>query len=156
MIVVENLTKSFGGRDLLSTVSFSVSSHEKVGVVGANGSGKTTLLKMIAGDEPASGGQINISEGEKLKQINEAEGRARQIELLAQATATGLREVALAVKEDGGEEAVSLRIAEQYVSAFEKLAKESTTLLLPSNLSDVGGTVAGLQKVLKKIDATTP
>jgi regulator of protease activity HflC (stomatin/prohibitin superfamily) len=99
---------------------------------------------------------INISEGEKLKQINEAEGRARQIELLAQATATGLREVALAVKEDGGEEAVSLRIAEQYVSAFEKLAKESTTLLLPSNLSDVGGTVAGLQKVLKKIDATTP
>jgi regulator of protease activity HflC (stomatin/prohibitin superfamily) len=97
---------------------------------------------------------INISEGEKLKQINEAEGRARQIELLAQATATGLREVALAVKEDGGDEAVSLRIAEQYVAAFEKLAKESTTLLLPSNLSDVGGTVAGLQKILKKIDAT--
>ena len=99
---------------------------------------------------------INISEGEKLKQINEAEGRARQIELLAQATATGLREVALAVKEDGGDEAVSLRIAEQYVSAFEKLAKESTTLLLPSNLSDVGGTVAGLQKILKKIDVTAP
>jgi regulator of protease activity HflC (stomatin/prohibitin superfamily) len=99
---------------------------------------------------------INISEGEKLKQINEAEGRARQIELLAQATATGLREVALAVKEDGGDEAVSLRIAEQYVSAFEKLAKESTTLLLPSNLSDVGGTVAGLQTILKKIDATAP
>ena len=99
---------------------------------------------------------INISEGEKLKQINEAEGRARQIELLAQATATGLREVALAVKEDGGDEAVSLRIAEQYVAAFEKLAKESTTLLLPSNLSDVGGTVAGLQKILKKIDATAP
>ena len=64
MIVVENLTKSFGGRDLLSTVSFSVSSHEKVGVVGANGAGKTTLLKMIAGDEPSSGGQVNISEGE--------------------------------------------------------------------------------------------
>ncbi|MTI50668.1 MAG: paraslipin [Alcanivorax sp.] len=99
---------------------------------------------------------INISEGEKLKQINEAEGRARQIELLAQATATGLSEVARAIQQDGGDEAVSLRIAEQYVAAFEKLAKESTTLLLPSNLSDVGGTVAGLQKVLKKIDATAP
>ncbi|GAA5132107.1 SPFH domain-containing protein [Alloalcanivorax gelatiniphagus] len=99
---------------------------------------------------------INISEGEKLKQINEAEGRARQIELLAQATATGLSEVARAIQQDGGDEAVSLRIAEQYVAAFEKLAKESTTLLLPSNLSDVGGTVAGLQKVLKKIDATQP
>ncbi|MCH2556426.1 MAG: paraslipin [Alcanivorax sp.] len=99
---------------------------------------------------------INISEGEKLKQINEAEGRARQIELLAQATATGLSEVATAIRQDGGDEAVSLRIAEQYVAAFEKLAKESTTLLLPSNLSDVGGTVAGLQKVLKKIDVTEP
>jgi ATP-binding cassette, subfamily F, member 3 len=64
MIVVENLTKSFGGRDLLSAVSFTVSSGEKVGVVGPNGAGKTTLLKMIAGDEPASTGQVNISEGE--------------------------------------------------------------------------------------------
>ncbi len=64
MIVVENLTKTFGGRDLLSTVSFTISSHEKVGVVGANGAGKTTLLKMIAGDEPSSAGHVNISEGE--------------------------------------------------------------------------------------------
>jgi ATP-binding cassette subfamily F protein 3 len=64
MIVVENLTKTYGGRDLLSTVSFTVSSNEKVGVVGANGAGKTTLLKMIAGDEPSSAGQVNVSEGE--------------------------------------------------------------------------------------------
>ena len=64
MIVVENLKKTFGGRDLLSEVSFTVSSNEKIGVVGANGAGKTTLLKMIAGDEPSSGGQVNISEGE--------------------------------------------------------------------------------------------
>jgi regulator of protease activity HflC (stomatin/prohibitin superfamily) len=92
---------------------------------------------------------INISEGEKMKQINEAEGRAKQIELIAMATAEGLRQVASAVKEDGGEEAVSLRIAEQYVGAFEKVAKESTTLLLPQGLSDIGGAVAGLQKVLK-------
>ena len=97
---------------------------------------------------------INISEGEKMKQINEAEGRARQIELIATATAEGLRQVAGAVKEDGGEEAVSLRIAEQYVSAFEKVAKESTTLLLPQGLSDIGGAVAGLQKVLKTVEKT--
>lgn len=95
---------------------------------------------------------INISEGEKLKQINEAEGRARQIELVALATAKGLSLVARAVKEDGGEEAVSLRIAEQYVAAFEKVAKESTTMLLPNGLSDIGGAVAGLQKVLKSVE----
>jgi len=97
---------------------------------------------------------INISEGEKMKQINEAEGRAKQIELVALATAKGLNMVARAVKEEGGEEAVSLRIAEQYVAAFEKVAKESTTLLLPQGLSDIGGAVAGLQKVLKTVEKT--
>lgn len=64
MIVVENLTKTFGGRDLLSAVAFTVSSGEKVGVVGANGAGKTTLLKMIAGDEPSSAGNVAVSDGE--------------------------------------------------------------------------------------------
>ena len=97
---------------------------------------------------------INISEGEKMKQINEAEGRAQQIELVALATAKGLNMVARAVREEGGEEAVSLRIAEQYVAAFEKVAKESTTMLLPNGLSDIGSAVAGLQKVLKTVDKT--
>lgn len=97
---------------------------------------------------------INVSEGEKTKQINEAQGRAEQIQLIASATAEGLRHVAGAVNEEGGEEAVSLRIAEQYVTAFEKVAQESTTLLLPQGLSDIGGTVAGLQNVLKTVDKT--
>ena len=78
----------------------------------------------------------------------------QQIELVALATAKGLRMVATAVKEEGGQEAVSLRIAEQYVAAFEKVAKESTTMLLPNGLSDIGGAVAGLQKVLKTVDKT--
>ncbi|WP_417655753.1 SPFH domain-containing protein [Pseudidiomarina aestuarii] len=93
---------------------------------------------------------INLSEAEKQKQINEAEGRAREIEMIATATAQGLREIASAIQEPGGESAVSLRVAEQYVREFGRLAKETNTLILPAQLSDIGGAVAGLTEVLKK------
>ena len=94
---------------------------------------------------------INLSEGEKLKQINEAEGKAQEIELLATATAGSIRQVSAAINEPGGSDAVSLRIAEQYVQEFGKLAKEGNTMILPANLADIGGTVAGLSKVLEGI-----
>lgn len=44
--------------------------------------------------------------------------------------------------EQNGGAAASLSVAEQYVSAFSNLAKESNTILLPSNTGDVGGMVA--------------
>lgn len=92
---------------------------------------------------------INLSEGEKLKQINEAEGRAREIELIAEATAEGIRKIALAIKEPGGSEAVSLRIAEQYVKEFGNLAKTNNTMIIPAELANIGGAVAGLSEVLR-------
>lgn len=92
---------------------------------------------------------INLSEAEKQKQINEAEGRAREIELIAIATAEGLRKIASAIQEPGGQDAVSLRVAEQYVKEFGNLAKETNTLILPAQLADIGGAVAGLTEVLK-------
>lgn len=94
---------------------------------------------------------IKRSEGEKSKQINEAEGKAREIELLATATAASIRQVAMAINEPGGSDAVSLRIAEQYVKEFGNLAKANNTMIIPANLADIGGTVAGLTKVLEGI-----
>jgi regulator of protease activity HflC (stomatin/prohibitin superfamily) len=97
--------------------------------------------------------QINIAEGTKQQvvlasegaltdQVNRAKGEAEAILQVAQATAEGLRKVAQAVTESGGMEAVSLRVAEQYVQAFRELAKESTTVLLPANAGDAGSLVA--------------
>lgn len=91
---------------------------------------------------------IKESEAEKLRQINEAEGKAQEITLLAHATSEGLRRIALAINEPGGSDAVNLRIAEQYVKEFGNLAKETNTMILPSNLADISGTVASLGKVL--------
>lgn len=92
---------------------------------------------------------INLSEAEKQKQINEAEGRAKEIELVAVATAEGLRKIAEAIQTPGGKDAVSLRIAEQYVGEFGKLAKTNNSMIIPAELSNVGGAVAGLAEVLK-------
>ena len=117
---------------------------------------------VIAESEGEREAKINVAEGEKQevikqseairdKQVNEAEGKAKEIEMLATATAMGIRAIAEAIESPGGAQAVNLRIAEQYVKEFGNLAKTNNTLIIPNNLSDVGGMVAGLAKVL---DAT--
>ncbi|MBR4737868.1 MAG: paraslipin [Rhodocyclaceae bacterium] len=93
---------------------------------------------------------INLSIAEKEKQINEAEGKASEIRMLAEATAAGIERIAAAINQPGGEQAVSLRIAEQYVSEFGKIAKTGNTLILPAELADIGGAVAGLREILAK------
>lgn len=92
---------------------------------------------------------IKESEGEKQRRINEAEGRAREIELVAVATAEGIRQIAEAIQSPGGTDAVNLRVAEQYLKEFGNLAKETNTLIIPSDLSDVAGMVASVTRLLK-------
>ena len=91
---------------------------------------------------------INHSEGDKLRQINEAEGRAREIELIAVATSEGIRKIASAISEPGGKDAVSLRVAEQYVKEFGNLAKTNNTMIIPAELAGIGGAVASLTQIL--------
>jgi len=79
----------------------------------------------------------------------EVKGKAQEIALLAQATAHGIAQIAQAIELPGGKDAVNLRVAEQYVKEFGKLASESTTMIIPSNLGDVGGMVASLGKLLQ-------
>jgi regulator of protease activity HflC (stomatin/prohibitin superfamily) len=93
---------------------------------------------------------IAISEGEKQKRINEAEGQAAQIELVARATAHGIQEIAQAIQAPGGADAVSLRVAEQYLAEFGKLAQVNNTMIVPSNLTDLSSVLAISKKVLDK------
>ncbi len=85
---------------------------------------------------------IKESEAQKARQINEAEGEATAILAVARATAEGMREVAAAVRAEGGIEAMQLRIAEQYVEQFGKLAQQGNTFVLPANMSDIGSMIA--------------
>ena len=110
--------------------------------------------------------QINMAEGYKQEivlrseaaltdSVNRAKGEGEAILLVAEATAKGLSVVADAIQSKGGEGAVALRVAEQYVAAFAHLAKESTTLILPANASDAGNMVAQAVSIYDTIRAKT-
>jgi regulator of protease activity HflC (stomatin/prohibitin superfamily) len=85
---------------------------------------------------------IKESEAKKQQQINEAHGEAEAILAVATATAEGLRKVAGAVIDRGGAEAMQLRVAEQYIQEFGKLAKTGNTFVVPANLADLTSIMA--------------
>jgi regulator of protease activity HflC (stomatin/prohibitin superfamily) len=89
------------------------------------------------------------SEGLRLRQINEAEGEAAALRSVAEATAESIKLVADAIRNEGGMEAVQLKVAENYVEQFGKLAKVGNTLILPANLADMGGLIATAMSVVK-------
>lgn len=106
--------------------------------------------------------KINMAEGQKQEvvlnseaaltdQVNRAKGEAEAIIAVAEATAKGIELIAAAISRQGGEDAIALRIAEQYVAAFEKLAKSSTTMLLPASANDAGSIVAQAMTVFESI-----
>lgn len=120
---------------------------------------RATILNSEAAREAA----INTAEGEKQKvikasearkqqQINEAEGQASAILAIASATAEGIRRVAQAINEPGGFEAVQLRVAEQYVAEFGRIAKASSTIVVPSNLGDVASMLSVAMNVIRRPD----
>ena len=90
---------------------------------------------------------IKASEANRQQRINEAEGQAAAIRAVASASAEGLRQVAAAIRTDGGMEAVQLRVAEQYVAQFGQIAQKSNTVVVPANVSDVAGMIAAAMKV---------
>ena len=97
---------------------------------------------------------IKQSEAAKQQQINEAEGEAQAIMAVATATAEGLRRVADAVTAPGGQDAMRLRVAEDYVQQFGSIAKSANTLVVPANLSDIASMVAMATKVFDHARST--
>lgn len=63
ILQLENISKSFGSRDLFENVNFKLEAHDRLALVGPNGAGKTTLLKIIAGEEESDDGRVVLSKG---------------------------------------------------------------------------------------------
>ena len=120
--------------------------REKRAVIAESEGAKQAKINVAEGDKQEL---IKRSEGERERRINEAVGQASEIEKVAEATAKGIREIASAINEQGGKDAVNLRVAEQYIKEFGKLAKTNNSLIIPSNLSDMAGMIASAMTVIR-------
>ncbi len=121
---------------------------------------KRAVVLQSEGDRDA---QINQAEGEKKRvilgseaamqqQINEARGEAEAILRVAEATAEGLKKVAEALLAEGGDKAMQLRIAENYLERFGALAKAGNTLILPANMADMASMISAATKIFHETD----
>jgi regulator of protease activity HflC (stomatin/prohibitin superfamily) len=118
--------------------------REKRAVILASEGQRDAAINTAEGDKQQV---IKASEAERQRHINEADGQAAAIRAVASATAQGIREVASAIRTDGGMEAVQLRVAEQYVAQFGEIARTTNTVVVPANVSDVAGMIAAAMKV---------
>ena len=122
--------------------------REKRAMIAESEGERQAKINRAEGDKQEA---IARSEGEKTRRINEAEGRAQEIQLVAEATARGIASIAQSIStNEGGTEAVNLRLAEQYLTEFGKLAKEGTSMILPSNLTDVASVLKVATSVVQK------
>lgn len=120
--------------------------REKRAVVAASEGRKLEQINLATGAKEAA---IAQSEGEKQAEINKAQGQAAATLAIAQATAEALRMVAEATNAPGGMNAVNLQVAEKYVEAFSKLAKEGNTLVVPTNLGDLSTLITSAMTMVK-------
>jgi regulator of protease activity HflC (stomatin/prohibitin superfamily) len=120
--------------------------REKRALIAASEGRKQEQINIATGEREA---QIAKSEGEMQASINRAQGQAAAILALAEASAEALRKTASAIREPGGADAVNLKVAEQYVAAFSNLAKTNNSIIVPANLSDISGLIAGAMQVVK-------
>ena len=122
--------------------------REKRALIAASEGRRQEQINIATGEREAF---IARSEGEKQAAINKAQGVATAIVTVASATAQALERVASAIEKPGGADAVQLKIAESAVHAYSKVAQDAnTTLIVPSNISEVSGLIASAMRVVQQ------
>jgi regulator of protease activity HflC (stomatin/prohibitin superfamily) len=107
---------------------------------------KQAKINRAEGDKQEA---VKRSEGERTRMENEAKGQAAAILEVALATAQGIRDVAQAINEPGGKDAVSMRIAQEWIESFGKLAKTNNSMIIPTNLADIASVTAILKNAFE-------
>ncbi len=121
--------------------------REKRALIAASEGKRQEQINLASGAREAA---VQKSEGERQAAINQAQGQAAAILAVAEANARAIQQIAAAIQSGGGIDAVNLKIAEQYVSAFGNLAKTGNTLIVPANLSDMSALIASALSIIKQ------
>lgn len=90
---------------------------------------------------------INLSEGDKQRQINEAHGRAKEIDILTEATIEGINLVSAAANVPGGEKAIKMRLLEQFIFQTGDILQKAEVSVLPTEIAKLEGFFNGMEKV---------
>ncbi len=134
-------------REILHAMQSQITAErEKRALIAASEGRKQEQINIANGEREAA---IARSEGEKQAAINRAQGEASAILSIAVATAEAIRKTGAAIQEPGGEDAVNLKVAEQYVDAFAELARTNNSIIVPANLGDMSGLIATAMQVVK-------
>ncbi len=121
--------------------------REKRALIAASEGRRQEQINIATGEREAF---IARSEGEKQAAINNAQGQAAAILTVAEANAQAIERVAAAIRQPGGEQAVQLKIAEQAVHAYSKVAADATTtLIVPSNMTEVAALIGSAMKMVQ-------
>jgi regulator of protease activity HflC (stomatin/prohibitin superfamily) len=120
--------------------------REKRAVIATSEGTRQQQINQAEGERQAA---IERSEGERQAAINRAQGEAAAIEAVAAATAHAIELVAQAIGQPGGSDAVQLKVAQQALDAYGRLAKTSTTLVVPGDMSQAAGLIASAMAVWK-------
>jgi len=111
---------------------------------------KQEQINLATGDREAF---IARSEGERQAEVNRAMGEAAAIQAVAEASALAIERIGAAVQRPGGMEALNLKVAEKYITAFGNMAKENNTMIVPANLADATSLVAAAMSVVRQVPA---
>ena len=109
---------------------------------------KQEQINLATGDREAF---IARSEGERQAEVNRAMGEATAIQAVADATARAIERIGTAVQHPGGMEALNLKVAEKYITAFGNMARENNTMIVPANLADTASMVATAMSVVRAV-----
>jgi regulator of protease activity HflC (stomatin/prohibitin superfamily) len=134
-------------KDILHAMQSQITAErEKRALIAASEGRKQEQINIATGERESS---IARSEGEKQAAINRAEGEAGAIVAVAKANADAIAMVAQAMTLPGGTEAVNLKVAEEYVQAFGRLARTNNTLIVPANMGDMSSLIASALSIVR-------